>query len=39
MKLQGLRIEDDVLITDTGYELLSVGVIRSAVDVERKMRT
>jgi len=33
----GIRIEDDVLVTETGYELLSHGVPRKAEDVERLM--
>ena len=33
----GIRIEDDVLVTETGYELLSGGVPRKAEEVERAM--
>ena len=33
----GVRIEDDVLITDTGYELLSQRLPRSAVEIEKIM--
>jgi Xaa-Pro aminopeptidase len=33
----GVRIEDDVLITDTGYKLLTARLPRSAVDVEKAM--
>lgn len=33
----GIRIEDDVLVTADGYELLSVGAPRSAEEVERLM--
>ena len=34
----GIRIEDDVLVTDTGYELLSDAAPRTAGEVERAMR-
>ncbi len=30
----GIRIEDDVLVTDTGYEILSEGVPRTVADIE-----
>jgi Xaa-Pro aminopeptidase len=33
----GIRIEDDVLVTSTGYELLTGAVPRRAEDVERAM--
>jgi len=33
----GVRIEDDVLITDTGYELLSQHLPRSAEEIEKIM--
>jgi len=33
----GIRIEDDVLVTPTGYELLSAGAPRAAEEVERAM--
>jgi Xaa-Pro aminopeptidase len=35
----GIRIEDDVLVTDSGYELLSAEAPRTADQVERAMRT
>lgn len=34
----GVRIEDDVLVTPTGYLLLSKGAPRSVADVEKVMR-
>jgi Xaa-Pro aminopeptidase len=34
----GIRIEDDVLVTDTGYELLTAGAPRSAAEVEQAVR-
>jgi Xaa-Pro aminopeptidase len=34
----GIRIEDDVLVTDSGYELLSAKAPRTADQVERVMR-
>ncbi len=33
----GVRIEDDILITDTGYVLLSKGAPRSVAEIERMM--
>jgi Xaa-Pro aminopeptidase len=33
----GVRIEDDVLVTDTGVENLSVGLPRTVADIERWM--
>lgn len=34
----GVRIEDDVLVTATGYDLLSKGAPRSAAEIEALMR-
>ncbi|MEO6067039.1 MAG: aminopeptidase P N-terminal domain-containing protein [Gemmatimonadota bacterium] len=34
----GVRIEDDVLVTATGHEVLSAGAMRDAAEIERAMR-
>jgi len=34
----GIRIEDDVLITENGHELLTAGLARSADEIELEMR-
>jgi Xaa-Pro aminopeptidase len=34
----GIRIEDTVVITDTGYEVLSVGVPRTVAEIEALMK-
>ena len=34
----GIRIEDDLLVTQTGYELLSAGLPRKAEEIEALMR-
>jgi Xaa-Pro aminopeptidase len=33
----GVRIEDDVLVTKDGYEVLSKDVVKTVADIERVM--
>lgn len=33
----GIRIEDDVLVTDAGHEVLTAGVVKSVADIETLM--
>ncbi len=35
----GVRIEDDILVTATGYEILSAGAPRSTAEIERLMQS
>jgi len=35
----GIRIEDDVLVTETGYEILSIGAPKSIEEIERLMQS
>jgi Xaa-Pro aminopeptidase len=34
----GVRIEDDVLVTATGHEVLTAGLAKSVTDIEALMR-
>lgn len=35
----GIRIEDDILVTETGHEVLSKDIIKSVEDIEKYMRS
>ncbi|UCD25508.1 MAG: aminopeptidase P N-terminal domain-containing protein [Gemmatimonadota bacterium] len=35
----GVRIEDDILVTETGYEVLSIGAPKTIEEIERLMQT
>jgi Xaa-Pro aminopeptidase len=37
-RMTGMRIEDDILVTPTGHEVLSEGIPKTISDIERRMK-